>query len=373
LGVGEATSIDLQLEAAQSLGHIGVFVGGTVGKFHVKDFSNLEGKFDISESKIFGGDETGQEDVDTFSDGERHGDDTVGAGFTVQAADEVGKVIQDTQIVLNANNVNFRAEETSDTFGGSESLLDIQIRTGLIQHVNGLLLHGDDQNSESLELTTGQIFNVSVSEMGEIQFLEQALADSSLVLLGDDVLYLTLDELGNTVDVLGLNGSLELVFQELGEEILEFRTSEILDDIGPVGRVFKVTQIGLDLVGQDLESGGLSGTVTSDQSEDLTGSGGGKSMELETVGAVTMSSKLGEVSREVDNLDGFEGAFLDAETATDAEIFRDVADFGGRGNFDTKFTGLVDGAALSTFLFAFFGLAFISVDNGNSELVVHSS
>jgi len=41
LGVGEATSIDLQLEAAQSLGHIGVFVGGTVGKFHVKDFSNL--------------------------------------------------------------------------------------------------------------------------------------------------------------------------------------------------------------------------------------------------------------------------------------------------------------------------------------------
>jgi hypothetical protein len=343
-----------------------------MGKFLVNDFSNLESKFKFSESKIFSGDETGQEDIDTFSDGEGHSDDTVGTGFTVQAADEIGKVIQDTQIVLNANDVNFGAEETSDTFGGSESLLDIQIRTGLIQHVNGLLLHGDDQNGESLELTTGQIFDVSVQKMAEIQFLEQTVADSSLVLLGDDVSELTLDELGDTVDVLGLDGSLELVFQELGEEILEFRTSEVLDDIGPVGRVFKVTQIGLDLIGQDLESSGLSGTVTSDQSEDLTGSGGGKSVELETVGAVTMGSKLGEVSREIDNLDGFEGAFLDAETATDAEIFRDMAKFGSRGNFDTKFTGLVDGAALSTFLLAFFGLAFITVDNGNSELVVHS-
>lgn len=371
LGVGEATSFDLQLESAQSLAHVGVLVGGGMTKFLINNFSDLEGKFDFSESQVFSGDETGQEDVDTFSNGERHGDDTVSTGFTVQAADEIGKIIQDTQIVLNANDVNFRAEETSDTFGGSESLLDIQIRTGLIQHVYGFLLHGDDQDGESLELTTGQVVDVSFQKMGEIQFLEQCFTDASFILLGDNVSELTLDELGDGIDVLGLDGGLEFVFQELGEEVLEFRTSEILDDISPVGRVFKVTQIGLDLVGQDLEGSGLSGTITSDQTEDLTSSGSGKSVELETVGAVTMGSKLAEVSREVDNLDGFERALLDAETATDAEIFRDVAKFGGGGDFDTKFTGLVDGAALSTFLLALLGLAFISVDNGNSELVVH--
>jgi len=371
LGVGETTGFDLQLEGAQSLAHVGILVGGGVGKFLINNFSDLEGKFDFSESQVFSRDETGQEDVDTFSNGERHGNDTVGTGFTVQAADEIGKIIQDTQIVLNANDVNFRAEETSDTFGSSQSLLDIQVRTGLIQHVYGFLLHGDDQDGKSLELTTGQVIDVSVQKMGKIQFLEQYVADSSFVLLGNNILEFTLDKLGDRVDVLGLDGGLELVFQELGEEVLEFRTSEVLDDISPIRRVFKVTQIGLDLVGQDLEGSGLSCTITSDQSEDLTGSGGGKSVKLETVGTITMGSKLAEVSRKIDNLDGFEWALLDAETATDTEIFRDVAKFGGGGDFDTEFAGLVDGAALSTFLLALLGLAFISVDNGNSELVVH--
>lgn len=371
LGVGETTGFDLQLEGAQSLAHVGILVGGGVGKFLINNFSDLEGKFDFSESQVFSRDETGQEDVDTFSNGERHGNDTVGTGFTVQAADEIGKIIQDTQIVLNANDVNFRAEETSDTFGSSESLLDIQVRTGLIQHVYGFLLHGDNQDGKSLELTTGQVIDVSVQKMGKIQLLEQYVADSSFVLLGNNILEFTLDKLGDRVDVLGLDGGLELVFQELGEEVLEFRTSEVLDDISPIRRVFKVTQIGLDLVGQDLEGSGLSCTITSDQSEDLTGSGGGKSVKLETVGTITMGSKLAEVSRKIDNLDGFEWALLDAETATDTEIFRDVAKFGGGGDFDTEFAGLVDGAALSTFLLALLGLAFISVDNGNSELVVH--
>lgn len=371
LGVGETTGFDLQLEGAQSLAHVGVLVGGGVGKFLINNFSDLEGKFDFSESQVFSRDETGQEDVDTFSNGERHGNDTVGTGFTVQAADEIGKIIQDTQIVLNANDVNFRAEETSDTFGSSESLLDIQVRTGLIQHVYGFLLHGDNQDGKSLELTTGQVIDVSVQKMGKIQLLEQYVADSSFVLLGNNILEFTLDKLGDRVDVLGLDGGLELVFQELGEEVLEFRTSEVLDDISPIRRVFKVTQIGLDLVGQDLEGSGLSCTITSDQSEDLTGSGGGKSVKLETVGTITMGSKLAEVSRKIDNLDGFEWALLDAETATDTEIFRDVAKFGGGGDFDTEFAGLVDGTALSTFLLALLGLAFISVDNGNSELVVH--
>ena len=37
----------------------------------------------------------------TFSDGERHGDDSVATGKTVKAADEVGQVVQHRQVVLD--------------------------------------------------------------------------------------------------------------------------------------------------------------------------------------------------------------------------------------------------------------------------------
>lgn len=41
----------------------------------------------------------------TFSDAERHSDHTVGTWHTVQTADEVGEVIQHTQVVLHHNDV----------------------------------------------------------------------------------------------------------------------------------------------------------------------------------------------------------------------------------------------------------------------------
>ncbi len=41
----------------------------------------------------------------TLSDAEGHGDDPVGAGDSVQTADEVRQVVQHTQVVLHHNNV----------------------------------------------------------------------------------------------------------------------------------------------------------------------------------------------------------------------------------------------------------------------------
>ena len=47
----------------------------------------------VTESKIFCGNETIKENVDTLANTERHGDDTVSAGSSPKAADEIGEVI----------------------------------------------------------------------------------------------------------------------------------------------------------------------------------------------------------------------------------------------------------------------------------------
>ena len=51
-------------------------------------------------------------------------------------------------------------------------------------------------------------------------------------------------------------------------------------------------------------------------------------MELEAVGAVPMRRVPREVLGQVDNVNCVEGAFLHADTAADAERFREVGDFG---------------------------------------------
>jgi hypothetical protein len=44
----------------------------------------------MSKPHILCWDETGEEDVYSFSDGEWHGDDSVCGGFAVEAADKIG-------------------------------------------------------------------------------------------------------------------------------------------------------------------------------------------------------------------------------------------------------------------------------------------
>jgi hypothetical protein len=79
-----------------------------------------------------------------------------------------------------------------------------------------------------------------------------------------------------------------------------------------------------------------------------------------------------EIGGQVDDVDGVEGAFLWADTASDAEALRNEGDLGGRVDFDTQFARADDWARLFAFLSAFLGLALVRVDNGNTgELVRH--
>ena len=76
-------------------------------------------------------------------------------------------------------------------------------------------------------------------------------------------------------------------------------------------------------------------------------------MELEAVGAVSVGNLALEVGRQVDNGDGAEGAFLWADTASDAEALGDEGEFRIWGDFDAELAATDDGAGFLAFLTAF--------------------
>ena len=90
-------------------------------------------------------------------------------------------------------------------------------------------------------------------------------------------------------------------------------------------------------------------------------------MQLEAVCAVTMGHLVLEALGQVDDLNGLEGALLDAHTATNAERLRNEADLVKLGNFNTNLARLVHGARLRTLERALLGLALVRVDDRNSQ------
>ena len=77
----------------------------------------------------------------------------------------------------------------------------------------------------------------------------------------------------------------------------------------------------------------------------------------------------GEVFRQVDDVDGLEGAAFGAEAATDAKTLGDEADGRLVVYLDADFPALVDRTSLFALLVALLRLAAICVDDGNAQLV----
>jgi len=108
---------------------------------------------------------------------------------------------------------------------------------------------------------------------------------------------------------------------------LQFVSSEVLDHIGPVWRIIKSSQIWLQLSTQDLESRALSNTVRSHQTKNLTWTGRGQSMELETVGRVSVRDLGLEICRKIDDGNSSKRTFFRADTTSNAQVFRYEGDF----------------------------------------------
>ena len=166
-----------------------------------------------------------------------------------------------------------------------------------------------------------------------------------------------------------LDQRLQVLLQLSGKEVLQFTASEEFEDSLPVGRGLEVTQIWLHVSTQNTQGSGFSNTVSSDESEHLTGPGDWESVEFEAVGTISVSHVLGEVLGKIDNFDRVEGAPSDTHTTTNAKMFRYKADRRGRLHINANFARLVDRTSFETLLFTLLGLALIWVDDGNSKFL----
>ena len=179
---------------------------------------------------------------------------------------------------------------------------------------------------------------------------------------------------GYRVDVLDLDEGLHLFLKHFLEEVLQLVAPKKLENFLPVRRCRELTEVRLHVAGKNAECGGLASAVRADQTQDFARARRRQSMQLEAVCAVTVCHLVFEALRQIDDRNRLKRAPLNAHTAPDAECFGDVAYFGRFCHLDTHFARFIDWAGLLTFLSTLFGLAFVSIDDGDSQFIcVHFS
>ena len=89
-------------------------------------------------------------------------------------------------------------------------------------------------------------------------------------------------------------------------------------------------------------------------------------MQLKAVCSITMRDLVFKPLGQVDDLNGLEGAPLDAHTAPNTQGLGNEADLGSLGNFNALLSGLVDGARFSTLEGTLLGFALVRVDDCDS-------
>jgi len=85
--------------------------------------------------------------------------------------------------VLDADDVGLgpSGEHGSDHPSSVQSLLDVKIGGGFVEHVNIGLLHAGQRNDESLELSSGQLANLSLQDCLQIEHLDNVVEEASFV------------------------------------------------------------------------------------------------------------------------------------------------------------------------------------------------
>lgn len=136
------------------------------------------------------------------------------------------------------------------------------------------------------------------------------------------------------IHILRLDDGLDVVLQNAREVVLELAASEVSKNLLPVRRGLKLPEVRLQLSRKDLQSSGFADTIGAYQAKHLAWARRRKAMELKGVCAVAMGGFLVQVLGEVDDGDGVKGAFLHADTATDAELFGDKSDLRVRRHLD---------------------------------------
>ena len=251
-------------------------------------------------------------------------------------------------------------------------MFHIQVGTRLIEHVDLHILDTGHSNSEALQFSTRKLADLPFKNLLEVELFYGLGHHAFLVLGGQNLVDEGFRDLafGDAVNVLNFGQSLHIVFEQPFEVILELAAAEVSQDLFPLWRILVSAEVGLQGATEDSQRRGFADSVCSDQAENFSWPWHRESMKLETVGAVSMSDLFREAFGQVDNLDGFEGATLDAQPTAEAHGFRYVADLGRSVYFNANFARFVNRACLLALLGALFRLALVGVDNRDSQLIV---
>mmetsp|Transcript_88045 Transcript_88045/g.188938 ORF Transcript_88045/g.188938 Transcript_88045/m.188938 type:complete len:269 (+) Transcript_88045:1322-2128(+) len=268
--------------------------------------------------------------------------------------------------MLHDNDVVVHNLESADHLGGSNALTHVEVGRGLVEHVHSSILDAEDCNREALQLTSGQVLDLPLLQVVELQLGAILLAHTPLVLFREDITHLPSNLLRDLVDILRLDHRLETVLEEPLDVPLQLAAPEVTQDFLPVGRVVEPPKIGLQLPRQDIERSGLADPVRAHQAQDLAWPRNRQPVQLEGVRTIPVRGLLAEVLRKVDDGDRLEGALLGADTATNAERLRDPGEFGVFLHLDAELACSHHGAELLALLLALFRLATVRVHDGNS-------
>ena len=167
--------------------------------------------------------------------------------------------------------------------------------------------------------------------------------------------------LGHWVYVLDFDQSFQIFFEQAWEKVLQLVASEVLEYRFPVRLFTKISEIWFHVAAQNSKSCWFASSVLTNKSKYLIRSGYGKPVELECVLSISVSDLTLETFGQIDDFDCSVRTSFDTHTATNAEVFRNLAYSWCFTNLNAEFTSFVNRARLLALLCAFFRFTFIRV------------
>ena len=130
------------------------------------------------------------------------------------------------------------------------------------------------------------------------------------------------EDLGDVVDILGLDRHLEFLLGDGLEIIEEFRPGIAPEDLLPPGLPPELSQVRFELSGKDLHRRGLPNPVLAEDPGDFPFNRNGKTVECESVHSIAVRGVL-ELLGEAHDIYRLEGALFHADPAPHAQLFGD--------------------------------------------------
>jgi hypothetical protein len=186
---------------------------------------------------------------------------------------------------------------------------------------------------DPLEFTAREGVDVLVDHRADREPVDQLREGTALVGPLEQGAGRPVELAGDLVDVLWLAGDGHVAVPHRLEIVLEGSPAVLLEYVGPVGFVTDAAEVGVEFAGEDTDGGGLSDPVGAENPRHLALLGGREAVEAERVLAVAVNRLVVQLLREIDDLDGVEGALLDADATgfAEADLLGDPHLVGGAG------------------------------------------